>query len=345
MSGAAPGEGRRYLVALDGGNSKTDVVLVADDGQVLLRVKGGPFVPHLVGADAAVAAVAPEIVAACAASPSGRVDLLAGYLANADLVIEEERIHAAISGSGWARDVVVANDTLAMLRTGSRASHGVAVVCGAGINCVGIAPDGRTVRFAALGRVTGDWGGGFMIAKEVLWATSRAEDGRGPATGLSAAVAEHFGASSALAVSERLHLGELDAEEVLDLVPLLFAQARLGDAVARGLVLRQGEEIALLATTALRRLDMTSTPTDLVLGGGMITAREPLLLDRVTEIVAREAPLARPTVVEDAPILGAALLGLERLWAQREPAGGRASAQERLRTGLRSASREERVGA
>jgi len=31
----------------------------------------------------------------------------------------------------------------------------LAVVCGAGINCIGIAPDGRQARFPALGEITG----------------------------------------------------------------------------------------------------------------------------------------------------------------------------------------------
>ncbi|NUS51684.1 MAG: ATPase, partial [Nocardioidaceae bacterium] len=43
------------MLAVDAGNSKTDVVLVAADGAVLGAARGGGFHPHLVGAEAAVA--------------------------------------------------------------------------------------------------------------------------------------------------------------------------------------------------------------------------------------------------------------------------------------------------
>ena len=55
---------------------------------------------------------------------------------------------------------MVDNDTFAVLRAGTERGWGVAVVCGAGINCVGVSPDGRHARFPALGTITGDWGGG-----------------------------------------------------------------------------------------------------------------------------------------------------------------------------------------
>ena len=72
----------------------------------------------------------------------------------------------------------VGNDTLAVLRAGTERGWGVAVVCGAGINCVGVAPDGRSVRFPALGRITGDWGGGYDVGLEALYVAARGEDGR-----------------------------------------------------------------------------------------------------------------------------------------------------------------------
>ena len=49
------------LLALDGGNSKTDVLLVAEDGTVITRARAGAFVPHIVGAPAAVASLADAV--------------------------------------------------------------------------------------------------------------------------------------------------------------------------------------------------------------------------------------------------------------------------------------------
>ena len=82
------------------------------------------------------------------------------FLAGVDFPVEEREAEAAAAERGWAGRVRVSNDTFAVLRAGTERGWGVAVTCGAGINCVGIAPDGRTARFPALGELTGDWGGG-----------------------------------------------------------------------------------------------------------------------------------------------------------------------------------------
>ncbi len=113
-------------------------------------------------------------------------------LAGADLPEEERRLQDVVAARGWARRAHVANDTFAVLRAGTERGWGVAVVCGAGINCVGVAPDGRRARFPALGAITGDWGGGYDVGLAALSAAARSADGRGPRTALERAVGRAF---------------------------------------------------------------------------------------------------------------------------------------------------------
>lgn len=323
-----------HLIALDGGNSKTDVLLVQHSGTVVARARSGPFAPHIVGAASAVATVAPAVAEVLATAGLERVEVVAGYLANADLPEEEEAIAQAIAAHGWGRHVEVHNDTLAMLRTGTDAPVGVAVVCGGGINSVGIARDGRHVRYPALGRTTGDWGGGFAIGKEVLWHASRHEDGRGPATLLSELTARHFDRACAVDVATGMHLGAIDRDRIHELVPLLFTAADAGDEIAAGVIRRQADEIALLATTSIRRIDALDEPVDVVLGGGMITSRHPALIAPLLAGIGDVAPLAVVTIVDDAPIVGSALLGLEHLDAYVGTRGSSPARRERLRATL-----------
>lgn len=309
----------RTIVAIDGGNSKTDLVLLRSDGTVLSRARSGPFLPHLIGADAAVDSLDAALGALLGYAGLARADHIAAYLANADLAVEEDAIRVAIRTKGWAGAVVVENDTLALLRAGTRSPDAVAVVCGAGINCVGVAADGARVRYPALGRITGDWGGGLGLAKEVLWSASRHEDGRGPATALTRAVAAHFGRPTAVAVAEAMHLRELDHDRMHELVPVLLDVAAAGDEVARGIVHRQADEIVLLATVTLRRLGLLDRPADIVLGGGILTSAHPVLLDDVRAGLARDAPFGRPVIVETAPVVGAALHGIEQVREGEDP--------------------------
>ncbi|MGP3988357.1 N-acetylglucosamine kinase [Streptomyces sp. 3N207] len=316
---------------MDAGNSKTDVALLGADGSVLGTARGGGFRPPVVGVRAAVDALAETVGrahAAAATTPDGDgsaprtpapVRQVMACLANADLPVEEEQLAAALTERGWGERVTVHNDTFAVLRAGltahdgDAAPRGVAVVCGAGINCVGIRPDGRTARFPAIGRLSGDWGGGGGLGEEALWHAARAEDGRGEPTLLRTALPAHFGLDSMYALIEAMHLGRIPYARRLELAPVLFAVAARGDAVADALAARMAEEVVTMAVVALRRLELLEEEVPVLLGGGILAAGHSLLDDRITRLLEQRAPHAVPRVVRARPVLGAALLGLDAL--------------------------------
>ncbi|MFG2137319.1 N-acetylglucosamine kinase [Streptomyces sp. NPDC048650] len=302
-------------LAIDAGNSKTDVALVTTDGRVRGTARGGGFQPSVVGAGPAVDVLAPLVASALVqAGLTGPVDHVWAYLANADLPAEEAALSAELAGRGWAHSVTVANDTFALLRAGlpdAGERIGVAVVCGAGINCVGIGRGGATARFPSVGRLSGDWGGGSFLADEALWCAARAEDGRGETSELAHALPAHFGLASMAELIEALHLHALPDHRRHELAPVLFAVAAAGDPVARAVVARQAEEVVLLATVALARLDLLAEPTPVVLGGGVLAARHPLLHDLIAELLAERAPKAVARVVTAPPVLGSALYALD----------------------------------
>jgi len=188
-------------------------------------------------------------------------------------------------------------------------------VCGAGINAVGVAPDGRVTRYLALGTISGDWGGGYGLGLEVLWHAIRAEDGRGPGTVLTSYLTSHFGVERVEEITLGIHKGKIDGDALIDLAPLLLQAADEGDPVARSVVNRLADEISVMAITAMRRLDLTGQATPVVLGGGVITARNPLLMDGITRQLAEAAPRAQVRVIDVPPVVGAALLGLDHVHA------------------------------
>ena len=333
------------LLAIDGGNSKTDLVVLDTDGEVLATRRAGPFHPHLVGAEAAVASLSDGIDDVLRDAGRPRVVEVSAYMANADLPEETEAIAAAFVRRHWGEHVTVENDTVAMLRTGTDRGFGVAVVCGAGINCVGIGPDGRQVRFPALGRITGDWGGGLGLAEEAMWWAVRAEDGRGPATALAPRIATYFHGATATDVAGMFHLRRIDPVRLNDIVTLLFDAAADGDEVAARIVRQQADEVIALVMSTLRRLELLDADVDVVLGGGILTSDDPLLMVPITEVLRADAPRARLLLLrDDPPVVGAALMGLERAW-ERHPElapAVPATALDRARLTIRAARNHER---
>ena len=323
------------MLAIDGGNSKTDVALVADDGAVLASARGPGINAHYVGVDQTVL-ILDAVVKQAAAQLDGTQLAGAGAgfiarhtvacLANADLPEEEAEHAAVVQAQGWSPTATVVNDTFAILRAGSEpgAHWGVAVVCGAGINCVGVAPDGRVTRYLALGAISGDWGGGYGLGVEVLWHAIRAEDGRGPGTALAGYLTSHFGVDKVEDVTLGIHKGKIGEDDLTGLAPMLLRAADEGDTVALTVVNRLAEEVSVMAVTAMRRLGLETLATPVVLGGSVLTARNPLLMDGITRRLGEAAPAAIMRVIDVAPVAGAALLGLDHVHAS--PA-----AQARLR--------------
>ena len=312
-AGAPPG----LVLAVDGGNSKTDVALATGDGEILAQAQAGPFTPQSSGVRAAV-----DVVAKAVGEIRTQLGLpedvplarhLAAFVAGADLPQEETALEEAFGPLGWTSTVEVGNDSFALLRAGTSRPWGVAVVCGAGTNCVGIGPDGRRARYPALGELTGDWGGGGHLGRVAMYAAVRGEDGRGPRTALTAAVAEHFGTQTALDAALGFHLGTFADERIHELSPLLLRVATAGDATALEYVERQAQEVVVWAGVALRQLDLLDRETEVVLGGGVLRAAEPVLMERIAELAARRIPAARLLVPRRRPIHGAVLLGLDRL--------------------------------
>ncbi|MFI6101920.1 N-acetylglucosamine kinase [Lentzea sp. NPDC051213] len=306
------------VLAIDGGNSKTAVMLVDADGKVLAQVRGPGAPPQTVGMKRGLdvfEALAREAAAQAGLSPGEPIaSHTAAYLAGADLPREEEDLTRAITERGWSPSVVVGNDTFALLRSGTPSGIGVAVVCGAGINAVGVAADGRTHRFPALGPISGDWGGGSHLGEQALWLAVRADDGRGKPTELLPALLEHYGEPSMSKVVEKLHFQEVLFDPHV-LCPILFDVAARGDAVAQEVVDRLVEEIVLLSTVSLRKLDLVDEVVDVVLGGGVMTGTGETVLGPVRRRVLEVAPLAQVRVVDLPPVVGAALLGLDTIGA------------------------------
>lgn len=306
------------VLAIDAGNSKTDVVLLGADGRVAGAARGAAFRPPVVGLETAMDTL--DEVVHRAATVSGLDPTALPYashvsacLANVDFPSEQRQLQEAVHARQWGRTSQVFNDTFAVLRAGTDTSCGVAVVCGAGINCVGLGPDGQTARFPAVGRISGDWGGGSGLVEEALWCASRGEDGRGSPTKLARTLPAHFDLPSVNALVEALYLGRIPASRRHELTPVLFATAEQGDESARFIIFRQAEEIVAMVTVALSRLGLLSVEAPVLFGGSVLTARHALLNERITELLAEKAPHASPLLITAPPVLGAALLGLDQL--------------------------------
>ena len=114
MSGALPA-----VIAVDGGNSKSDLALVAGDGTLLASARGpGITKPDLAATLGLLTSLIDQAQRQIGEPGCPVARHLSACVANADLPEEEEALAAALRARGWTGTTEVFNDTFAVLRAG-----------------------------------------------------------------------------------------------------------------------------------------------------------------------------------------------------------------------------------
>jgi N-acetylglucosamine kinase-like BadF-type ATPase len=304
------------VLGVDGGASKTLCLVGSQDGHILGLGRAGPSNHQVSGLEQAVAEIAQSVEQALNQASAERATLGMFCLAGADLPEDYAMLSSTVELLQVCEEVVVKNDTMAALRSGLSRAWGVVVVSGAGTNAAGRAPNGQEIILPGLGHISGDWGGAIAISLEIIRRIMRAWDGRGEPTILLQMVLDSLGVSSPEALLRMLYHDQVEQEQLLGLVPLLFEAAYAGDDVACGLVREVGQEVGVTARTLIRRLSLQDEDVEVVLAGGMFKAKGSLLTDTVKTVVHEVAPRAAIVLPKFEPVVGALLLALEAKGAE-----------------------------
>jgi len=304
------------ILAVDGGNSKADLVLVGADGTLLAAIHGPSISHQAVGLEAGMATLAAlaRQAAEQAGLPPDALPLAEDglyCLAGADYPEDVQLLSRAIAGLGLTASLGVRNDTLGALRAGTHRPWGVVLICGRGVNAAGVAPGGRTIRFDGVGTYSGDWGGGGGIGLAAIAAAVRSRDGRGPWSRLESSVPAFFGVASPQELTKGLYLEQLSSHRITELAPLVFEAADDGDEVARGILDRLADELIAMAAALVRRLGLELLEPEVVLAGGVFKNTDTAFFDRLEQGIHAVAPRAEIRRLDAPPVLGAALLRLD----------------------------------
>ena len=327
------------VLAVDGGNSKTDVALVAADGTLLAAVRGPTTSHQATGLEPGLTRLV-ELVERAARiaglDPTSRPISAVGVhaVAGADYPRDIRMLEAALGQRRLSERDVVVNDCIGALWAGGSEGWGIALVCGQGINGAAIGPDGRTARFDGVGDISGDWGGGTSVGMAGLAAAVRARDGRGPRTSLERLVPAHFGLGRPSALTRAIYDGRIAEARVGELSPVVFAAASDGDPVARSIVDRLADELATMAVALARQTAMTRRPVEVVLAGGVFRTGDGAFFERIDVGIRAAVRHARLVRLGVPPVAGAALEGLNRIGFRDMTA--RETARARLLDALRS---------
>jgi glucosamine kinase len=152
---------------------------------------------------------------------------------------------------------------------------GVSLVAGTGSSCRAVNESGEWVSLGGIGPQFGDEGSGYWIGREAVSAAVRAAEGRAPATALCERLLCFFQIHH---ITEILNFlcgnGHISVPRVAQFTSEVVAAARDGDRVALQILAEAGHALGDLVLAAARSSGIALRPVPLALTGGVFHARE-----------------------------------------------------------------------
>jgi glucosamine kinase len=255
------------FLGVDGGATKTLAVIVDAEGRELGRGAAGSGNQAAVGLERAVASIR-DAVDAAGRQAGANAPFQAAWIGLAGVDRPNDRDRLLPHLNTLAALVRLTNDAELAL-TGLDGAVGVAVIAGTGSIAVGRDATGRMARSGGWGHIMGDEGSGYELGRLALKAAVRAADGRGPQTALLPAIMAEWRLARPDAMIDRVY-PEGDKGLIARLSALVFAAARAGDAIARGIVHDAAGELALTALAVGTMLEFPDRRLPLALAGGLL---------------------------------------------------------------------------
>lgn len=286
------------LIGIDGGGTKTALVLAEENGRLLNTVKGLGSNPADIGLEECENRLRSELD-----------ELLRGFGGREAAV---DSVYAGIAGSANERTKAAVGEILRRLLPNARrvdngsdafnalygeAEEGIALIAGTGSSAFMLTKDGSH-QVGGWGYLVDDAGSGFRVGADALKAAYRSYDGRGEKTKLEELCARRLELPLGEAIP-RIYEGGKRYIATFSFAVLEAAHA--GDAIAEGILSDAANALADHLRACLRFV--SARPAVAVVSGGLIENDE--IFERVRAALGaqkNDVQLVRPDV---APVYGA----------------------------------------
>ena len=300
-----------YVLGIDAGGTKTVCYLADAKGTIVGEGRGSGANLQAHG-ELALEKVLHDVIEQAIGDRAILPVAVCLGLAGVDRADDARTVRGIMRRLGFRSHTLVVNDALIALVAGVGDAPGVVLIAGTGSIAYGVNQDRYAARSGGWGHVLGDEGSGFWIGRQALMAVVREADGRGPRTGLTPLVLEHFTLEQVSGLVREVYDQSSPRTAVAALGPVVERARAEGDVVASEILRHASEELTRAASSVIERLQMRGQTFDTVLSGGMFRLI-PWLVDDVTRRMAEVAPRATVKRLTSEPASGALRLALQEL--------------------------------
>lgn len=238
----------RYILGVDGGNTKTDYFLFNEDGQFVDHLRAGTC-SHEALDDSFDGAY--RVMKQCITKLLNRnnisVDDVAASafgLAGVDVPFQKVALEDVVKKIGF-KNFVVVNDSAIGIKAGTTKGYGICSVNGTGTSNSGIDKYGGYLQVGGIGDISCDFAGGGFLAEEVVRAVYSAAYRMGPATSLTDIVFKKLGIEDKDDLMDGIaNVFKSHRFNYTALTIACFEEANKGDKVALDILYRMGDNCA-----------------------------------------------------------------------------------------------------
>jgi N-acetylglucosamine kinase-like BadF-type ATPase len=263
--------GMHIVLGFDGGGTKTDCVLMDEQGAVLARAQAGPSNPLRVGFGAAIASVRDAARAAIAqvagSANNAKIAALCAGLAGAGPRESAEKLQALLAAEFPESKIQISTDLdLALAAAGE--GPAIVLLAGTGSFAVGRNASGETARAGGYGSQIGDEGSAYDIGRRAVLAAMHENDRSGTDSELGKRLLRELGCADWSAVKVR---AQAASDEVFPrLFSVVASLADVQNAGAQGILRAAAFDLSSLVENLAERLQLRGTRFYLAKTGGMM---------------------------------------------------------------------------
>lgn len=302
------------LIGVDGGGSKTRVLIGDDAGNELARAVGGRSAVRPGKAEDSariIAEVVRDALAQAALPGTLEPKVLYCGVAGIGRDLEQRTLQRALESEELAEEVIVESDGAIALFDAFSDGAGILLVSGTGSIAYGRGPDGKIRRCGGWGPDIGDEGSGAWLGRRALAVVGAAADGRERDTALVGAIL------TATQTSDPLELipwaASADARALSELAPVVLATAAAGDSRANSLITLAAEELIVhVRSLAIHLFGDERASIPVAVSGGMMR-KGSLLRKRIEQRLRSAVPGATLRQEEVIPERGALRAATRRI--------------------------------
>jgi N-acetylglucosamine kinase-like BadF-type ATPase len=301
----------RYVVGMDGGGTKTAVIVADEKGQVVWTFTSGGM--NVNGQDEAgirqsFRHIFEEVARVCGGLDAcQQVCIGAAGISNPAAA---GRLVNEVRECGYLGGLILVGDHETAHYGALERPVGMILIAGTGSICYGRNKDGLSHRTGGFGHLVDDEGSGYSIGRDLISAVLRASDGRLPPTSVTGMVLEKLQLASVQQIIGFVYDPSTHKKDIAALAPLLSDACKQGDEAAMAIVQRSASSLLELTVPVVEKLSLQEEQLAMA---GSVLLHNTFVQSAFMERLGRRFPELHCFPAKKDASAGAVLMALNRL--------------------------------